>query len=524
MPLLALLAAGFAMQQALGHVGLRMVYRFSEEAEQLGKARHLYSPALLSKSRATLGTPHFYEMLHRLDRRRLAAAYHASLPHAGTLSFSSGNITMNYGEDYGWLHYAMINIGAPNTSFLVALDTGSDLLWVPCECRQCASNSASSKQLEVPLNVYNPAESKTSQHVTCNNSLCGSQEICESKSDDCLYNVRYVSANTWTSGVLVEDIIYLSSGRDHNSSVEAQIVFGCGQVQSGNFLHSGAPDGLLGLGFGAIALPTTLTRLGLVKDSFSMCFESDGSGRIFFGDKGLPSQNTTPFLPLNGTHVRYVVGLESIVVGGNIQPLRIEIIVDSGTSFTYLPKKVYSGVTTQFDGQISQRRVVMSDVPWEFCYETSNDDVQAPALSMVFSGGGNFSVYNPLIGIYGENGSLDAFCLAVLESDIAILGQSFMTGYQLVFDREGMKLGWSPSDCYKLDEGMDMDAASPSTSLVAAGDTPFTTTRSHEDAQRPSLPNPVLAPSYSTGHRRSHTLLYSMLSFSVISQLFWRFF
>lgn len=36
------------------------------------------------------------------------------------------------------LHYTWIDIGTPNISFLVALDAGSDLLWVPCDCMQCA--------------------------------------------------------------------------------------------------------------------------------------------------------------------------------------------------------------------------------------------------------------------------------------------------------------------------------------------------------------------------------------------------
>lgn len=41
------------------------------------------------------------------------------------------------------LHYMYIDIGTPTVSFLVALDAGSDLLWVPCECVQCAPLSAS---------------------------------------------------------------------------------------------------------------------------------------------------------------------------------------------------------------------------------------------------------------------------------------------------------------------------------------------------------------------------------------------
>lgn len=40
------------------------------------------------------------------------------------------------------LHYTWIDIGTPNVSFLVALDVGSDLLWVPCDCIQCAPLSS----------------------------------------------------------------------------------------------------------------------------------------------------------------------------------------------------------------------------------------------------------------------------------------------------------------------------------------------------------------------------------------------
>lgn len=40
------------------------------------------------------------------------------------------------------LHYTWIDIGTPNVSFLVALDTGSDMFWVPCDCIECAPLSA----------------------------------------------------------------------------------------------------------------------------------------------------------------------------------------------------------------------------------------------------------------------------------------------------------------------------------------------------------------------------------------------
>lgn len=45
------------------------------------------------------------------------------------------------------LHYAIVTVGTPALTFLVALDTGSDLFWLPCDCTSCSRslNSTSGK-------------------------------------------------------------------------------------------------------------------------------------------------------------------------------------------------------------------------------------------------------------------------------------------------------------------------------------------------------------------------------------------
>jgi hypothetical protein len=35
------------------------------------------------------------------------------------------------------LHYANVTVGTPSDWFMVALDTGSDLFWLPCDCTNC---------------------------------------------------------------------------------------------------------------------------------------------------------------------------------------------------------------------------------------------------------------------------------------------------------------------------------------------------------------------------------------------------
>lgn len=70
----------------------------------------------------------------------------------------------------------------------------------------------------------------------------------------------------------------------------------CGEVQTGSFLKSGAPNGLMGLGMDNSSVPNMLAKKGLISDSFSMCFSSDGSGRLHFGDKGSSDQSETSLI------------------------------------------------------------------------------------------------------------------------------------------------------------------------------------------------------------------------------------
>lgn len=51
------------------------------------------------------------------------------------------------------LHYANVTVGTPAQWFLVALDTGSDLFWLPCNCNSSCIRSMETDQGEVANNV-----------------------------------------------------------------------------------------------------------------------------------------------------------------------------------------------------------------------------------------------------------------------------------------------------------------------------------------------------------------------------------
>lgn len=61
---------------------------------------------------------------------------------ANTRVFSSSflNLYIDYGIFVIWIFsllYANVSVGTPSISYLVALDTGSDLFWLPCDCISC---------------------------------------------------------------------------------------------------------------------------------------------------------------------------------------------------------------------------------------------------------------------------------------------------------------------------------------------------------------------------------------------------
>ncbi|PNT69628.1 hypothetical protein BRADI_3g59090v3 [Brachypodium distachyon] len=324
---------------------------------------------------------------------------------------------------------------------MVALDTGSDLFWIPCDCIECAPLSGYHGSLDRDLGIYKPAESTTSRHLPCSHELCLLGSDCTNQKQPCPYNTKYLQENTTSSGLLVEDILHLDS-RESHAPVKASVIIGCGRKQSGSYLDGIAPDGLLGLGMADISVPSFLARAGLVRNSFSMCFTKD-SGRIFFGDQGVSTQQSTPFVPLYGKLQTYTVNVDKSCVGHKcFESTSFQAIVDSGTSFTALPLDIYKAVAieeaTSFDYCYSASPLVMPDVP---------------TVTLTFAGNKSFQPVNPTFLLHDEEGAVAGFCLAVVQSPepIGIIAQNFLLGYHVVFDRENMKLGWYRSECHDLD-------------------------------------------------------------------------
>ncbi|CAO2827874.1 unnamed protein product [Amaranthus hypochondriacus] len=192
-----------------------------------------------------------------------------------------------------------------------------------------------------------------------------------------------------------------------------------------------------------------LSAQKVAADSFSMCFGDDGLGRITFGDKGSSNQKETP-LNLRKINPHYNISISQIKVGTNASRVDdLYAIFDSGTSFTYLNDPAYSLITENFDAQVNDRRATSpSDIPFDYCYalSTSQSRLNTPPINLTMEGGDQFYVTDPVVTVSLMSG--DFYCLGIVKSEVVnIIGQNFMTGYRVVFDREKKVLGWKASDC-----------------------------------------------------------------------------
>ncbi|RAL44940.1 hypothetical protein DM860_003699 [Cuscuta australis] len=230
----------------------------------------------------------YYSVWAAHNHRRLRQAF----------TFAGGGVTTNI-DSLGSLHYARIHVGTPPVPFLVALDTGSELCWLPCRCKNCARSFNFSTTEVMSLNSYEPRSSSTSKVVRCHSSYCfgSSRESCPLLGRaPCTYEYSYISPNTATKGFLVEDLIHLETYDRNATHIVVPVVFGCGEVETGFILDQAAINGFIGLAHGTLDLTSLLSSRGLVPNSFSLCFAPDGSGRIAFGDKGDHDQMINSFV------------------------------------------------------------------------------------------------------------------------------------------------------------------------------------------------------------------------------------
>ncbi|CAI9110261.1 OLC1v1010255C1 [Oldenlandia corymbosa var. corymbosa] len=368
-----------------------------------------------------------------------------------------------------------VSIGTPPLTIMAIADTGSDLTWTQCEpCVQCYKQ-------ETPL--FNPAKSYSYKKLPCNSPLCKEtgQPGCDS-SNSCTYQYSYGDGSS-TAGDVSTETFTFGSNSGKNVSIP-NIAFGCGHQNGGTFNRSGS--GIVGLGGGKLSVVNQFGNV--VNGKFSYCLVPFGrsnnvTSRISFGTSAIVSGKDTKSTPLykGNPDTFYFLNLEGVSViqggrasgvgsgnNGSINAKRISvnklsstgvstdsvgvgpgkpgnIVIDSGTTLTFLPRQLATDLEATLRESISGTAVRDSQGLFNLCYKTGQG-IRFPDIVAHFTGADILlPTFNTFLQI-----SDDLICLTLLgNDDLPIFGNLSQGDYHIGYDLVNGTVSFQQTDCSK---------------------------------------------------------------------------
>ncbi|XP_057778346.1 probable aspartyl protease At4g16563 [Salvia miltiorrhiza] len=414
---------------------------------------------------------------HANPWQRLAHLASASFSRAHHLKQPKSNLSASrvplFPRGYGGYSISL-SFGTPPQTSSFIMDTGSSLLWFPCTQRY-SCNSCNFADID-PANIttFIPKSSSTAKIVGCKNPKCKwifpnvrCRECDKSCNQACPpYIIQYGSGST--TGLLLSDSLVLPDQKVEN------FVVGC------SIFSNRQPAGIAGFGRGPESLPAQM-KLKL----FSYCLVShrfDGkpvsSDLVLDSGGGAAGGGGIKYTPFRKNPASsnaafqdyYYVTLRKITVGGvKVKaPYKFLVpdsdgrggtIVDSGTTFTYMEKEVFSVVAEEFEKQIgknySRAAAVEKESGLRPCYNISGEKtVDLPRLTFHFKGGAKMAL--PLADYFSFVDE-SVICITIVSSSgmedgigpgpAIILGNYQQQNFYLEYDLENERLGFRSQRC-----------------------------------------------------------------------------
>ncbi|XP_019152428.1 PREDICTED: probable aspartic protease At2g35615 [Ipomoea nil] len=335
------------------------------------------------------------------------------------------------------------SIGTPPVETFAIADTGSDLTWTQClPCVRCFDQ-------DFPL--FEPQKSSSYRSLPCNSPLC-SEFFCAAAGNVCQYQYSYADESK-TVGVIANETLLLGNASFPN------VAFGCGHQNGGTFTD--AASGIVGLGGGPVSIITQLSKH--IAGKFAYCLPppqpSNISTHIKFGPDAAMAPDTavvsTPLTP-KAPATFYWLTLENISVGNKTlrnnqssETLGREmgnIIIDSGTTMTYIPPDLYDLLESELKRQIKKTPVNDPEGVFKLCFQTSGG-LELPSIVAHFTGA-DIELSPKGIFIFVDESVVCLTLFPATEID-PIFGNLSQVDYIVAYDLVGNTVSFKPADCSK---------------------------------------------------------------------------
>ena len=386
--------------------------------------------------------------------------------------------TLTNGET---LYYASVTIGSPPQSFQLHLDTGSSDMWM---------NYKGSEICQEPGNLcsasgtYDANASATYEYL--NND----------------FNISYVDGSG-ASGDYATDNVTIGG-----KTIEA--------LQVGIAYKSNVEEGILGIGLKndeAAAnsaqtkaysnLPQAMVDSGLIQSNAYSLYLDDieaATGSILFGGidtaKFSGELMVLPFQQESGEYVEFVITLTGLMLNaGNVQnftgDLPTAVILDSGSSLSYLPTSTISDLYTALGVQYSEEEgtglvecsLKIQNATVDFSFTSVTILVPISELILDASGTSNdredpnaTGNGNDSNGVRGSDGSNEECIFGIAPADgTSVLGDTFLRSAYVVCNLESKEIALAQasfnatgSNIVEISSGKGIPSATTVSNVVQA--------------------------------------------------------
>ena len=324
-------------------------------------------------------------------------------------------------------------------------------------------------------NYFDPSNKKGNEPLTCGSKICKMVPAtgCMTKEKEidkksCSFFSQKPNGDG-VRGYYLSNIVYFEDDKNMTSTQLKKVYrsyalpIGCTLGEYGKYKDMNA-DGVIGLNNDKGSFTSILYNLKIIKKNiFTLCFGLEG-GYMSFGeiDTTFHQGKKINYVPLQNS-TNYLIEINGIQMGKNKRTkTNIVANIDTGSTFTYLPKKLYKIVIKEFDQLCTTQKgnnlcgQFQVDADYGYCsafkdreslFNAINE--KWPTITLELSKNVEY-IWHPInYYYYYIKGDVRKACFGLLShnSDNIILGTNFMHDHDIIFDKESNFLGFVPADC-----------------------------------------------------------------------------
>lgn len=233
-------------------------------------------------------------------------------------------------------------------------------------------------------------------------------------------------------------------------------MFGCGNKNNG--LFSNKEDGILGLGYDKAEKFSIIGQTkGTFHGKFSYCIPEDKHGFLRLGHESNSEQAEKEAMEVSWEGIFYKLTLKRIDISFEKTTCiaNYDVIVDSGTTFTRLPKRLFNEFSMKYGRAMKSKsykkvkNCKKPDILEKFgeCYEITKEPIEVPDITFQFD---STSVVLPSKGITVQKDSIACLAFLKLEESVkpemVIWGSYQQKGIEINFDVGDGKMWFNKLD------------------------------------------------------------------------------